>query len=373
MTAEDSAARIEDLESSLGFHESQLGNFGDDSDMFRHIQVLIQNAKACIHAERLEPDDDLRYYLAAHRWAAENGDLRDDTVRGERVRTRSFEDRRYFDPSTAAVLDVLQAAYGDALYVYTRTYTPPTGRDGVVKNARFIWEVIALHEDFMPSKSVLRYRGSKELPLRHPYVVFGRDNVFKVGDSDSFYNLVTTLRFREVQSPNLDTILEGALGGVEVSPDGVRSIPTWTATKMDEGGLDYDDCPTFGTKIGFDVELLLTDGIVVDLEGIGRHKVRFDYTQYVNEDGWMERYPSGERVLRIQRTDEPLTEPEARKGCRMRGKGSSQQGGEFVPFKGQAPRCLMVLHVNDADFTITVMVDVEGGEIVRAWVEGSCT
>jgi hypothetical protein len=372
MTAEDSAARVKALEASIRAHVGYLDKYDDDPDMQRHIQTTIQNAKACIHAELAEPNDDLRYYLEAYRWAAANGDLRDDTVCGERVRTKSFEDRRYFDPSTAAVLDVLQAEYGDALYVYTRTYTPPTGRDGVVHGDRFIWEVIALHEDFMPTKSALRYRGKN---IRDPLAVFGsgRAHLFMVGDSDNFHNLVATLRYREVQSSNLDTILEGALGGVEVSPDGVRSIPTWTATKVDEGGLGYDDCPSFGTKIGFDVELLRTDGVVVELEGIGRHKVRFDYTQYVNDDGWMERHPSGERVLRIQRTDEPLTEPKERTGCRMRGKGSSQQGGGIVPFKGQAPHCLMVLHVNDADFTITVMVDVEGGEIVRAWVEGSCT
>lgn len=374
MTAENSAARIEALEVSLGFHERCLGDYEYDSDMFRYVQVLIQNAKACIHAERLEPDDDLRYYLAAYRWAAENGDLQNDTMCGERTRTKSFEDRRYFDLSTAAVLEVLQAEYGDALYVYTRTYTPPTGLDGVVRCDRFIWEAIVLHEDFLPSKSALRYRGSKDTPLRNPHAVFGsaRDHLFMIGDSDNFNNLVTTLRYRSLTNPKLDNILEGVLGSVEVSPEGVRSVPVWTTT-VDEGGVRYEDCPTFGPKSGFDVELLITEGVVIDLEGIGRHKVWFDYTHYTNEDGWMERRPSGERVLRVQRTDEPLTEPKDRTGCRMRDKGSSQQDSRIVPFKGQAPYCLMVLHVNDADFTITVMVDVEGGEIVRAWLEGSCT
>ena len=375
MTAEDSAARIEALEASLGFHESLLGKFEADADMHMHVRVNVQNVKACIHAERLEPDDDLRYYLAAYRWAAENGDLQGDTVCGERVRTKSFEDRRYFDPSTAAMLDVLQAEYGDALYVYTRTYTPPTGLDGVVHGDRFIWEVIALHEDFVPSKSALRYRGSKSMSLRRPHAVFGsvRNHLFMIGDSDNFNNLVTTLRCWSLTNPKLDDILEGVLGSVEVSPEGVRSVPVWTTTTVDEGGAKYEGCPTFGPKSGFDAELLITEGVVVELEGIGRHKVWFDYTQYTNEDGWMERRPSGERVLRVQRTDEPLTEPKERTGCRMRGKGSSQQSGGLIPFKGQAPHCLMVLHVNDADFTITVMVDVEGGEIVRAWVEGSCT
>ncbi len=372
MTVESSSDRIKALEKSLAFHEGLLGEFEADDDMRTHVRVNVQNVRACIHAERLEPDDDLRYYLAAHRWAAENGDLRDDNVCGARTRTRNFEDRRYFDPSTAAVLEVLQAEYGDSFYVYTRTYKPHSGPDGVVRDDRFIWEAIALHEDFLPSKSALKYRGSRNLSLRHPYVVLGsgRDNIFMVGDSDNFHNIITTLRYR---SPKLDSKLEGVLGCVEVAPDGVRSIPTWTATTVGEGGVSYRECPTFGTKFGFDAGLLLTDGVVVELGNIGRHKVWFDYTRYVNEDGWMERRPSGERMLRVQRTDEPLTDPKERTGCRMRGMGSSQQGEGFVPFKGQLPHCLMVLHINGADYTITIMVDVEGGEIVRAWVEGSCT
>jgi hypothetical protein len=374
MTAEDSAARVAALGSSLEFHESCLGKFEHDLEMYQHIQVLIHNAKACIHAERVEPDDDFRYYLEAHRWAAENGDLQDDDVCGKRVRTRTFEDRRYFTPQTAAVLEALQAAYGDALYVYTQTYTPPTGRDGVAKDARFIWKVIALHEDFMPSKSALEYRGSKDRHLRRPYAVFtGRDHPFCIADSDNYHNLVTTVRYRSTRNIKVDAALEGALGDVVTSPDGVHSIPTWTATTVDDGGMEYVACPTFGPAVGIDAEMLLTDGVVVDLEGLGRHKVWFNYTLYLNEDGWPGQRPSGERALRVQRTDESLTEPKERSGCRMRGQGSSQQGTEIVPFKGRAPHCLMVLHVNDVDYTFTVMVDVEGGSIVRAWVEGSCT
>lgn len=375
MTGENSAARIEALGASLGFYESLLVKFEPDADTLLNIRVNIQNVRACIHAEQAEPDDDIRYHLEAYRWAAENGNLRDDTMRGECARTMTFEDRRYFDPQTAATLEALQAEYGNSLYVYTQTYTPPTGLDGVEKDARFIWEAIMLHEDFMPPKSALRYRGPEGMSLRRPYAVFGsaRHHLFVVGDSDNFHNLVTTIRHRSPTNPKLDSILESVLGSVEVSPEGVRSVPVWTTTTVDEGGARYEDCPTFGPKFGFDAELLVTEGVVVDLEGIGRHKVWFDYTQYTNEDGWMERRPSGERVLRVQRTDEPLTEPKERTGCRMRGTGSSQQSGGIVPFKGQAPHCLMVIHVNGADFTITVMVDVEGGEIIRAWVEGSCT
>jgi hypothetical protein len=273
------------------------------------------------------------------------------------------------------VLEALQAAYGDALYVYTQTYTPPTGRDGVARDARFIWEAIALHEDFLPSKSALGYRGSKDLHPRHPLAVFntGRSHPFHIGDSDNFHNLVTTVRYRSPGNPKLDAILEGALGEVAVSPDGTHSIPTWTATSVDDQGVDYDDCPTFGPKVGIEGELLLTDGVVVDLEGLGRHRVWFDYNLYFNKHGWPEQRPSGELALRIQRTDDPPTEPKERLGCRMRGKGSSQQSCRIVPFKGVAPHCLMVLHINGADYTNTIMVDVEGGKIVRAWVEGSCT
>ena len=333
-----------------------------------HLQRQLRDCTARLAAGAGHPKDLVAYTVASHRHFSQSG-LLSPKYEGETVfRVTEFTDPLYFTPLEASVLNALQAAYGDALVVETVESNLRTTAATTEIYRHYTAHV--LHKDFYPKGKWVR-----KLTWDSPLYPGSRLEEFCIHGGGIDDNLIRSIRNFGVKNPEIDAILEPILGSAEVASDGVRSIPTWTATRMYEG-RGYTKFPTFGRMVSFDEADLLTDGVVVDLKNLGRYRVWFDYMQYVNDDGWMEKEPSGERVLRVQRTEDPVTTRSKLKqyeSCYMRGKGSSQQASGVVPFKGQHPYCLMSFRVFDADYTITVMVDVDGSEIVRAWVEGSNT
>lgn len=347
--------------------ESQESN-SSDLHYADHLQRQLRGCTACLAAGAEHPKDLVAYTVASHRHFSQSGLLspkyEDETV----FRVTAFTDPLYFTPLEASVLNALQAAYGDALVVETVETNLRT--TAVTTEIYRHYTAHVLHKDFYPKGKWVR-----KLTWDSLLYPGSRLEEFCIHGGGIEDNLIRSIRSFGVNNPEIDAILEPILGVPEVATDGVQSVPTWAATPLYEG-RGYTKFPTFGRMVSFDEADLLTDGVVVDLKNLGRYRVWFDYMQYVNDDGWMEKEPSGERALRIQRTEDPVTTRSKLKpyeNCYMRGKGSSQQASGIVPFKGQHPYCLMSFHVFDADYTITVMVDVDGSEIVRAWVEGSCT
>lgn len=334
-----------------------------------HLQRQLRDCTARLAAGAAHPKDLVAYTVASHLHFSQSGLLSPKYEEETVFRVTEFTDPLYFTPLETSVLNALQAAYGDALVVETVESNLRTTVATTEIYRHYTAHV--LHKDFYPKGKWVR-----KLTWDSPLYPGSRLEEFCIHGGGIDENLIRSIRRFGVNNPEIDAILEPILGAAEVAPDGVQNIPTWTATPMYEG-RGYTKFPSFGRMVSFDEEDLLTDGVVVELKNLGRYRVWFDYMQYVNDDdGWMEKEPSGERALRIQRTEDPVTTRSKLKQyeiCYMRGKGSSQQASGIVPFKGQAPYCLMSFRVIDADYRITVMVDVVGSEIVRAWVEGSCT
>jgi hypothetical protein len=338
-----------------------------DLDYVSYLQQQLRDLTARLAAAAEHPDDLVAYFVSAYRHFSQSG-LLTGRYGGDIVaRVTEFTNPLYFTPLETSVLNALQAAYGDALCVET---VEANIRTTVATTEIYrSYTAHVFHEDFYPKGKWYR-----KLTWDSALVPNSRLEDFCIHGGGIETNLIPQVRSFGVNNPAIDTILEDILGSTESSPDGVLSVPTWSATRLYEG-RGYTKYPTLGRKIGFDAELLLTDGVVVDLKNLGRYRVWFDYTRYTNEDGWMNQPPSGERVLRLQRTEDSVTTRKLKQyeSCYMRGKGCSQQASGIVPFKGRNPYCLMSFHVDGADYTFTVMVDVDGGNIVRAWVEGSCT
>lgn len=323
-----------------------------------------QNARNAARA--LHPKDLKLYLVEGYRLFAQSGMLNETYDWRIVSRVSTFDDSLFFSPLETAVLNALQAAYGDALVV--ETVESDLRTTAVTTEIYCYYSAHIFHKHFLP----LRKYGRK-LDWTSSLVPGSRLEDFCIHGDGIDDNLIRMLREFAAKAPEIDAILEPILGAVAVPPDDVRNIPTWTATRLYEG-RGYEKGPSFGRKIGFDSTLLLTDGVVVDLGMDRRYRVWFDYTRYTDDDGWMANAPSGERALRIQRTNDRITTRGLQKyeSCYMRGKGTSSQASGVVPFRGRAPYCLMSFHADGGDYRYTVMVDLDdNGEIVRAWVEGS--
>ena len=350
---EDTKALHEPFERSPNYLDGYSRYFLEEDE----IHKAILNAALSEGDGSFEDLDPFAVYLKAARTLRDSGSvLLDRTPMKNRV--VEFSDAR-FSEIDRKLLEVIVDAYGD---------------DVVVAFHGESWVVNILHEDFIT-------QGQRERLSARPS---GYEEIFRVRKP---YNEHTLFHCLLWYVPNLSeglsarqALLRPVLGTVGVAGDGVRHIPTWTGRTLDWGeGTPYEEIPTLGEPAGIpDPDLLLTDGVVVGIGGV-RYRVWFDFNDFVSENGWGDRPFSGEHVLRMQRTDDPVTtvplDPEnPHRIDVMLGHGYSQQGFSMAPFCGQEPRCLIVFEVDRCDYTFCVMVTLDSeGEVEFAWVEGSCT
>jgi hypothetical protein len=284
-------------------------------------------------------------------------------------RVREFTDPAFFDPVERRLLEALVAAYGDDVLVFMDA------------RGEFKFSLMLLRTEFIPARqraAIVERGGSPLMTVFDVYEKWEADT-----EEGLFKSLLQAASAEHL--PFLQAALRPALGAPYTDENGVRHIPTWTNMVRDprplnsEGPLKpYRRLPVLGKEVVLpNVAALFHEGVVVRF-GRRNYRVWFDYTPFIGEEAEEFRYFVGEKVLRVQRTEDPVTTVPLDPGKfalnTMLGHGRSQQGFVMAPFCGQEPRCLMVFEDNMADYTFCVMVTLDdSGEIEFAWVEGSCT
>lgn len=317
------------------------------------IKALVDKLKAAFHNEgATHAEQTARAYQR----------LRDDGVlipqitgwiSGEVVQRESFEDREFFTEGEERILEVLRREYGRDLIVLTCKYP----------NGQKIKSILILRPEFYNPKRV-KADVAKEVFILQTASTWTRFSVHEFG---AHRTLLASLRKYKI-----DRLIRPALGEVVVE-GGVRKIPTWSGGTSEV--FDYTDFPTFGRSLPVNPQDLLENGVVVNLLG-KNYRVWFDHTLYVKANGEFRKSARGEYALRVQRTEDPvsLRPAEHHTSNRMLGRGSTQQGSATIPLDGKPPYCLMVLHIEEADNTVCVMVQVDDhGEIELAWISQSST
>ena len=262
-----------------------------------------------------------------------------DRALGKTGRVALEDVEGWYDEATFRVLKALKLHYGSAMIVF---------------DDREVW---ILHADFKPSW-VLR-----SMTARDVFRSIGTNlTVWSWSDARYFLQIVQTRCTAE-------SVVQAWLNPVEVDGD-VRAVPAYMMNGSDAEEHKFENCPSFGDSVAVNEELLLDEGVVVDLLG-KRYRVWYDYTGHIDQNGWGGNCVyRGERVIRVQRTEDPVT-PSMGGGALLRGFGRS------TPYRGARPLgdkplyCLMRLTVRGASFQTCVMVQLDdAGEIELAWIQG---
>ena len=309
------------------------------------------------HSERL-----VDYLVAYFRYLVKTGTLSLSLSLSEHQIVTEFSDRRFFTDKEASMLSILQESYGEALHVETIVWTDSAS------DSRFEYTAHVFHPDFRPTS-----RWGVKLKLHSTYSGSTRLEHFCLHGPGIEPFLLERLRLYVVNNPNIDNLIEDFIGSSVVDSEGKLHIPTWPTTRSERPNHRLTRCPSFGQGVFFDAEMLCTEGVVVNLKGLGRFRVWFNYELYFDEDGYIQTVPMGEHTLVMQPTEDRVTTSKLKKyGNFMRGKPSSAQAMGIVPYKGNLPYCLFCVNISGSEYRINVMVDVnENNEIVRAWMEGS--
>jgi hypothetical protein len=257
------------------------------------------------------------------------------------------------------ILNALVAAYGDDVIVVDHE-----NKGG--------WSLFILRPEFA--------RGVKfdpEYPIseyaHHDYLFFIHRKFSDETERKLLRDLLRRIPEKDPELPRLHKVLRPVLGEVQVI-DGVRHIPVWEGRVSDT--VRYKDLPSFGEQCEIaDVDALLNEGAVANLLG-KNYRIWFDHTKIEIEDGRTEPLPNGERILRVQRTNDPVTVVPVPRWSRnsMLGHGRSQQRRGMFPYMDRPLYCLMVLNLDSYDATHCIMVQLDDdGEIELAWIEVSST
>lgn len=178
-------------------------------------------------------------------------------------------------------------------------------------------------------------------------------------------------RLLRAEHPDLEALVWEALTPVQ-REGGIQTIPVLPALR----GRAFEDCPTFGEAIHYaDPDLLLGEGVVVDLDIVGRVRIWLNWDR-IAEDGW-QKGRAQDLSLRVQRTTDPVTPTGGPSKSdfhylTVRGVGRTRQVPNALPILGRRPYCLMHFQAG-TDFTWNFMVTLDEGEIRVGWLEATCT
>ncbi len=234
------------------------------------------------------------------------------------------------------------------------------------------WSLFILRPEF-----ARRVKIDPEYPIseyaHHDYLFFIHRKFSDETERKLLRDLLRRIPEKDPELPRLHKVLRPVFGEVQVV-NGVRHIPVWEGRVSDS--VRYDDFPSFGDQCEIpDVDALLNEGVVANLLG-KNYRIWFDHTKIEIEDGQTEPLPNGDRILRVQRTNDPVTVVPVPRWSRnsMLGHGRSQQMRGMFPYMDRPLYCLMVLNLGSYDATHCIMVQLDDdGEIELAWIEVSST